>query len=242
MIRRIANALLRKVMPPIDIVTPMEEPSAAPVKPAAQGPIAARIQSDRIVLFMKGMPDRPQCGFSASVVGTLNGLGVPFTAVDVLRDPAIREGVKVFSKWPTIPQLYVDGVFVGGADIVAEMAADGSLASLLGVAEAPAVNQTSPVQVADWLAAGKVRVLDVRTDAERAIASVEGVQPLRPEDFAALEQLPHDTRLAFLCHHGIRSQSAAEAFRQIGFMDLHNVVGGIEAWSVSVDPTVPRYG
>jgi monothiol glutaredoxin len=94
-------------------------------------PIAERIKSDinanDVVLFMKGTPVFPQCGFSAAVVGLLTELGVPFKAVDVLKDPEIRQGIKEFSNWPTIPQLYVKGEFVGGSDIVREMFEQGEL-------------------------------------------------------------------------------------------------------------------
>ncbi|WP_213770900.1 Grx4 family monothiol glutaredoxin [Bradyrhizobium sp. dw_78] len=89
------------------------------------------IASSDVVLFMKGVPAAPQCGFSAAVVQILSGLAVPFRGVDVLSDPQIREGIKVFSNWPTIPQLYVKGEFLGGADIVREMFQAGELAALL---------------------------------------------------------------------------------------------------------------
>jgi monothiol glutaredoxin len=84
-----------------------------------------------VVLFMKGIPAAPQCGFSATVVQILSHVDVPFKAVDVLSDAEIREGIKAFSSWPTIPQLYVKGEFVGGCDIVREMFQAGELATLL---------------------------------------------------------------------------------------------------------------
>ena len=83
-----------------------------------------------VVLFMKGVPTAPQCGFSAAVVQILSNLAVPFASVDVLSDPQIREGIKEFSSWPTIPQLYVKGEFLGGCDIVKEMYEAGELAAL----------------------------------------------------------------------------------------------------------------
>ena len=83
--------------------------------------IASDIESSDVVLFMKGTPVFPQCGFSASVVQILGQLGVKFKSFDVLKDPELRQGVKEFSNWPTIPQLYVKGEFVGGADILREM-------------------------------------------------------------------------------------------------------------------------
>ena len=85
------------------------------------------ISNHDIVLFMKGVPAAPQCGFSAAVVQILSNMGVPFSAVDVLQDPFIREGIKEFSQWPTVPQLYVKGEFVGGCDIVREMYETGEL-------------------------------------------------------------------------------------------------------------------
>ena len=83
--------------------------------------IASDIKSSDVVLFMKGTPVFPQCGFSAAVVQILSNLGVKFKAVDVLKDAEVRQGIKEFSNWPTIPQLYVKGEFMGGADIVREM-------------------------------------------------------------------------------------------------------------------------
>jgi monothiol glutaredoxin len=98
-------------------------------------PTAERIKgivaSSDVVLFMKGVPAAPECGFSASVVQILNGLKVPFKGVNVLADPQVREGIKSFSDWPTIPQLYVKGEFLGGADIVRAMFQEGELAVLL---------------------------------------------------------------------------------------------------------------
>jgi monothiol glutaredoxin len=79
------------------------------------------VKNNPVVLFMKGTPVFPQCGFSAAVVQILSHLGVKFKAIDVLKDPEIRQGIKDYSEWPTIPQLYVKGEFVGGADIVREM-------------------------------------------------------------------------------------------------------------------------
>ena len=93
--------------------------------------IAREISEHDVVLFMKGTPVFPQCGFSSLVVQVLSHLGVKFKGVDVLGDPALRQGIKAFSDWPTVPQLYVKGEFVGGCDIVREMYASGELAELL---------------------------------------------------------------------------------------------------------------
>ena len=98
-------------------------------------PVFDRIKQDigqnDVVLYMKGTPVFPQCGFSAAVVQLLSQLGVKFKGVDVLTDPSLRQGIKDFSQWPTIPQLYVKGEFVGGCDIVREMYASGELAEML---------------------------------------------------------------------------------------------------------------
>ncbi|HLO78480.1 MAG TPA: Grx4 family monothiol glutaredoxin [Magnetospirillum sp.] len=97
-------------------------------------PVFERIKQDitenDIVLYMKGTPMFPQCGFSAAVVQVLTELGVKFKGIDILVDPSLREGIKQFTNWPTLPQLYVKGEFVGGCDIVREMAANGELKAL----------------------------------------------------------------------------------------------------------------
>ena len=93
--------------------------------------IADTIASNRIMLFMKGNPAMPQCGFSAAVVGILKEVGAPFGSYNILADQELREGLKEYSNWPTFPQLYVDGQLVGGCDIVREMHAKGELAPLL---------------------------------------------------------------------------------------------------------------
>jgi monothiol glutaredoxin len=101
--------------------------------------IAKTVEDHPVVLFMKGAPDAPRCGFSSIVVQILDHLGAPFVGVDVLQDDDLRQGIKTFSDWPTIPQLYVKGEFVGGSDIVREMFSTGELKSMLedkGVLEA----------------------------------------------------------------------------------------------------------
>ena len=92
--------------------------------------ISKLVNSDKVVLFMKGTPDFPQCGFSAQVVDILNYLGVKFSSFNVLEDNNLREGVKEFSDWPTIPQLYVKNAFIGGSDIITEMTMSGELDQL----------------------------------------------------------------------------------------------------------------
>ena len=96
-----------------------------------QARIEREITDNPVMLYMKGTAMFPQCGFSARVVQILNHLGVPFATANVLEDPALRDGIKQFSSWPTIPQLYVAGEFVGGCDIVTEMFQDGELETLL---------------------------------------------------------------------------------------------------------------
>jgi monothiol glutaredoxin len=100
-------------------------------EPEALQRIRDEVARNDVVLFMKGNPAFPQCGFSAAVVEVLSHMGVKFQGVDVLRDPGIRQGIKDFSNWPTIPQLYVKGEFIGGCDIVREMFETGELEQVL---------------------------------------------------------------------------------------------------------------
>ncbi|WP_262071222.1 Grx4 family monothiol glutaredoxin [Stenotrophomonas sp. Marseille-Q5258] len=102
--------------------------------PALRSRIESILNANRVVLFMKGQPTMPQCGFSAKAVGALQDLGVDFAHVNVLADAEIREGIKAYGDWPTIPQLYIDGELVGGSDIILQMAGSGELSSVLGLA------------------------------------------------------------------------------------------------------------
>ena len=99
-----------------------------------QDRIRTQIGEAPVVLFMKGTPVFPQCGFSAAVVQILSHMGVKFKGIDVLADPSVRQGIKEFSNWPTIPQLYVNGEFVGGSDIMMEMYQSGELQQLFAAA------------------------------------------------------------------------------------------------------------
>jgi monothiol glutaredoxin len=104
---------------------------------SAQETIRTQVTSHRVVLYMKGSPQFPQCGFSANAVQLLKAAGVDeIYTVDVLEDPEIRQGIKEFANWPTIPQLYVNGEFVGGSDIMREMYQSGELQKLLATAKA----------------------------------------------------------------------------------------------------------
>ena len=290
-----------------------------------------------VVLFMKGSPKAPQCGFSAKAVGILDGLVPGYAHFDVLMDPEIREGIKEFGNWPTIPQLYVGGELLGGSDIIGQMHDSGELNAALGlpppdrtppaleiseraaeairgalgnaddgdvlhmtvdprfnarfelkpatgreiVAEAaglrvhfdlasaprarglkidwaedergaglsihnpnapPPVKPMDVQRLHDHLVAGTIDVVDTRPPHARSIAPFPYPHEVLDEDSRErLEQLPKDVPLAFLCHHGHSSRQAAEYFRTLGFHDVYNVEGGIDAWSVRIDPTVPRY-
>ncbi len=111
--------------------------------------IKQAIDENRVMLFMKGTPNQPACGFSARTAGALNALGVQYAALDILPDPRIREELSELSGWPTIPQLFVDGELVGGSDIVMEMFESGELAELLGAEQPEAIEpepQPEPVQ------------------------------------------------------------------------------------------------
>ncbi|MBK8169686.1 MAG: Grx4 family monothiol glutaredoxin [Sandaracinaceae bacterium] len=303
-----------------------------------QDQIRELLAGHRIVLFMKGTRLAPECGFSSSVVDILDDLVDEYETVNVLASPSMRDGIKAFSDWPTIPQLYVDGKFVGGADIVKEMAAQGELAGMLGGATAPAVIPTialseraastikemlkdaapdegflrlevsaqfhyglflggrerGDVEVSsngvtilldrvsarradgmriDYVesAAGagfkienpneppKVRslrveemramqeageefeLLDVRTEEERNTAAIAGSHLLDEVGKEFVRRLPIDAKLVFYCHHGMRSRAAAEHFLREGYTNVWNLEGGIDAWSLRVDPSVPRY-
>ena len=295
------------------------------------------VREQRVMLFMKGTPQQPMCGFSAQTVGLLEGL-TAFASFNVLEDPEIREGIKVYGNWPTIPQLYIDGELVGGCDIVTAMFNSGELHEHLGI-EAPdrtppeititdkaaekireAMNDPSvgdelglhfrvdagwqsaftlaPVEgneivsesnglklhfdinsaqrargaTIDWVESMQgeglsvklpeapspveqievtelkqrlddesIIVIDVRSDEERGKAPFEGAWALTPETMDKIDALPKDTALAFLCHHGNRSQGAADHYRKAGYENVYNVAGGIDAWSEKVDPSVPKY-
>jgi monothiol glutaredoxin len=107
--------------------------------------IQEAIADNEVILFMKGTPEAPRCGFSARTVATLEALGAQFAAVDILPDPRIRQELSGLSNWPTIPQLFVKGELVGGCDIVTEMYETGELAQVIGVAAPADAPETAPV-------------------------------------------------------------------------------------------------
>ena len=102
---------------------------------AIQEKIDEQVKKNKILLYMKGTPSFPMCGFSAATIQVLDSYNVPYESVNVLDDPAIRDGIKRYSNWPTIPQLYINGEFVGGCDIVREMHAKGELGPLIRAAQ-----------------------------------------------------------------------------------------------------------
>ncbi len=306
------------------------------LEPVVRERIETLLAQHPVVLFMKGVPGAPQCGFSAKASGILESLGVAYSGVNVLADAEIRDGIKVFGNWPTIPQLYVNGELVGGSDIISGLMDSGELFSLLGVAEPdrtppqihitelaaekiraamsdadglvlhlsigsryesqfhlappeagdvvatsqgldvhfdlagaqrargievdwlenvdgaglsirnpnapPPVKSISARDLSERLKSGDVTVVDVRPLAARAIAPFSQAHiVLDQASKTQLEALPKDQALAFLCHHGSSSRQEAELFRGMGFTNVYNIEGGIDAWSVHVDPSVPRY-
>ena len=306
------------------------------VDPETRGIIEDVLKSNRVVLFMKGNRQQPQCGFSAKTVSALDMLIPDYLHINVLDHPELREGIKAYGNWPTIPQLYVGGELVGGSDIVLEMFESGELAQVLGVepsaATAPridiadaatkvmagAVQQRQGVVIhlridATWqhtlnlapltgeelcvttsgvdlyldpwtagradglkigveealqgtrfqfdnpnapppvqqmsvktlkakLDAGEaLELIDVRGADERAVASIPGARMWEEATDRHLDSLPKNTLIVLHCHKGGRSQQAAEYLRRKGFTNLHNLAGGIDAWSLEVDAQVLRY-
>jgi monothiol glutaredoxin len=307
--------------------------------PAVRERIQSVIDTNPVVLFMKGTRGAPQCGFSATVVQILDSLLPDYATVNVLADADIRQGIKEYSDWPTIPQLYVKGEFVGGCDIVKDLFAKGDLEATLGVPAAPVevpsinlsasaaaafqealggpdgqpsdefvrleitpsfehglsigpraqndvevqtttlkllldrgsakrangvsidfvdtpngkafkidnpneppkVRSVSVSELKQRLDAGPLHLFDVRTPRERELASIEGARLLDREAQDLILSLPKHTPLYFHCHHGGRSQQAAQFFLQHGYTEVYNVEGGIDAWSRDVDSDVPRY-
>lgn len=302
------------------------------------------IASEPVVLFMKGTRAQPQCGFSSRVVDLLDDLLEGYQTFDILSDAQLREGLKTFSDWPTFPQLYVGGTFVGGADITIELHKEGELKKLLERAapdagkkpetapevhlteaalqafrrysemerptvrmevardfdvtleiEAPRAGdlaldlgnlilsmdkrsasrangmtidfvqklnaegiaedgfkidnpnkpaQVKPLSVHEYKAmrdSGKPHLLlDVRTQGERDTAMIQGSELLDDDMMERLMELDRASTIVCQCHHGVRSRNAAHQLVAIGFRDVWNLTGGIDAWS-DLDASVPKY-
>jgi monothiol glutaredoxin len=306
------------------------------LEPEVRQVIDELLADNRVILFMKGNRTQPQCGFSAKAVAALDMLVPDYATIDVLQHPEIREGIKAYGNWPTIPQLYVAGELLGGSDIITGMFESGELADALGVAipaadgvrveitpaaaaimEAAlrdhpgtavhlkidagfghALSLTPPkpgsVEIAagpltlraDALSAGRAHGLridvreslqgqgfdfqnpqapppvkplavtelkaalagttpphlyDVRGDDERAVAAIAAARPWDDAALREIDGLAKDAPLAFMCHRGSRSRNVAERYRRQGYTNVFNVEGGIDAWSLQVDPAIPRY-
>lgn len=212
------------------------------------------VEAGPVFMFMKGDPTFPQCGFSNQVTQILKSYKIPFGHCDVLKDPEIRQGIKDFSDWPTIPQVYVSGEFIGGCDIIRESWETGELTDILQKAftdrkivapEPPAQTvDISPAEARKLLDAPPedTRFLDVRSPEECDIASLAGFEMLDQELAQEIVKSHNkEAPLVFLCHLGGRSKQAAQWFATQGFQKTLNVQGGIDAWAETVDTGLTRY-
>ncbi len=294
------------------------------------------VQKHPVLLFMKGTRSFPQCGFSATVINILKEVGVrELKDVNILARADLRDGMKEYANWPTFPQLYVNGEFVGGCDIVKELFASGELYEVLGKEkpevkipsvtvtpaakqavlaasegepvsalrveispqfeyalsvdapgeediqvqsegltllfdrqsalradglridfletdgggfkidnpnEPPRVKQISPQDLKALIDAGKpFELFDVRSPEERSIVMLEQAQHFDKAAQEKLAKLDKDTPIYFHCHHGGRSQQAAEHYLRQGFKHVFNLAGGIDAYALEIDPDLARY-
>lgn len=303
--------------------------------PAIHDRIEQLVRNNKVMLFMKGTPQQPLCGFSARTIAALDSVLPDYSSFNVLEDEQIREGIKAYGNWPTIPQLYIDGELVGGCDIVISMLNSGELHQQLGLAAPdrsppqitltdlaadrirqamqghegmalhfsidsgwdsqfnlgplqggeiitsangvdiamdiataqrargatidwvkvmtgeglsvtlpgapPAVKTLTVTELSERLKTANITLIDVRGAEDRAKASIAAALPLSDDLVKKLATLPKETELAFICHHGNSSMGAAEHFRKQGFSSVYNVKGGMDAWSLEVDNSVPRY-
>ncbi len=215
--------------------------------------IAQMLSDSPVFLFMKGTPESPQCGFSFKVTDILNSWKVPFQSFNVLSDEGIRQGVKEFANWPTIPQLYINKEFVGGSDIIEEMSNNGELGELFQEAfpdteispppPLAEVQEVTAVEAASLLKENpEIRLLDVRTPQERDAAQIQNSILL---DQTLVEQMlgswQPETPMMFVCHVGERSRQAAQYFTSQGYQQVYNISDGIKGWSTNVDPTIAQY-
>jgi monothiol glutaredoxin len=204
--------------------------------------LQALVASDPVVLFMKGTPTFPRCGFSNQVVQILRAHGAPFKAVDILEDESLRQDLKTYSRWPTFPQVYLGGNLIGGSDIIREMWEKGELVDALRTAlpdmpiqtvAAPArVRVIEPAEARTLIQSGiRYRLLDVRTVIEHQSGTLDQAELFDEACFHQLmDQEDKATRLIFFCATGGRSHQAAEYFCQQGFKFCYNVVGGLVDW------------
>lgn len=208
------------------------------------------VKSHKMVLFMKGTPEAPQCGFSSQIIQVLGVLGYPYHSVNVLEDLEMREMVKVYADWPTIPQLYLGGEFIGGCDITLKMYGNGELHKLLTKTfegEAPqnqsGIKDISPEEATTILKNNpNAKILDVRTKEEWDIVHLDNATFIdQSVANQIIDQCPKNTPLICLCHVGTRSLAAANYFVHNGFSEVYNVRGGIDGWAKTVDKSLPTY-
>ena len=189
-----------------------------------QSQIEQMLNDNPVFLFMKGTPESPQCGFSGKVTNILNAWKVPFKSFNVLADESIRQGIKDYANWQTIPQLYINKEFVGGSDVVEEISNNGELGELLNEAF-PEMKITPPpppaeAQEVNALEASvimkenpNISLLDVRSPQERETACLENSVLLDQELVEEmLDKWDKDTAMMFICHTGQRSRQAAQYF------------------------------
>ncbi len=224
------------------VVSPQSQPSAEESQGNARQRIETMVEKNPVLLFMKGSPEMPQCGFSAKVCQIMQAWNIPFESFDVLSDHEVREEVKAFSNWPTLPQLYINQQFVGGCDIITELSDTGELLPLLQEAypdreftppPPPAeVKQVSPEKVAEQLQNNpSSRLLDLRSPGEWQAEHIDGSllvdQELVQEMVSSWDR---NTPLMLICYTGRTSNEAAQFFASQGFQDVSNVEGGMDNW------------
>ena len=215
--------------------------------------ISNLVEENPVLLFMKGTPEAPQCGFSNRVIQVLNSWDVPFESINVLSDESIRQEIKDFSNWPTIPQLYINREFVGGCDIVEELSTNGELADFLKQAypdreftppPPPAeVQEISSTEASEMLKQNpEIPLLDVRSEEEREMACITNSRMLDNQLAQEIqESWDLESPMILICHQGVRSLQAGQYFTSQGFQQVYHISDGIDGWSLNVDPDIPRY-
>jgi len=194
--------------------------------------IDSLLQANRVVLFMKGRPGMPQCGFSAKAVGVLQGLGVEYAHVDVLADGEIREGIKQYGDWPTIPQLYIGGELVGGSDIIEQMANSGELNTLLGL---PQPDRTPPQITVTPAAAEMLRQAAAEAGANTVVALSIDAQ-FQPN----FQLAPYDAHAIAAESNGLRVQFDLASARRAEGITI-DWVDDIRGRGLAIDnPNAPR--